>query len=143
MTPHLEYRRLGATDTDRQSAYRQLFKTRLPEKTLTEIRVATNKAWALGSDRFKRRIEKQLERRASPQSRGGEIPSTGENQSSLTLGSPHIFPRLTPPAQAHRAIARRPQMAIPSIVHRGVARTPTQAKPPSVELAGWRVPVVR
>ena len=75
VTPHLEYRRLGATDTDRQSAYRQLFKTRLPEKTLTEIRVATNKAWALGSDRFKRRIEKQLERRASPQSRGGDRKS--------------------------------------------------------------------
>ena len=29
---------------------------------MAEIREATNKAWVLGDDRFKRRIQKQLER---------------------------------------------------------------------------------
>ena len=45
LTPHREYKRLGKTDEERQSAYRQLFRARIPEKTLADIREATNKAW--------------------------------------------------------------------------------------------------
>ncbi|MDN5882518.1 MAG: hypothetical protein L0H37_09120, partial [Nitrosospira sp.] len=36
-----------------------------------DIREATNKALALGDERFKRKLEKQLQRRASPRSPGG------------------------------------------------------------------------
>ena len=54
--PHVEYVRLGKTDEDRLSAYRQLFKHRIAENSLDEIREATNKAWVLGGDRFKARI---------------------------------------------------------------------------------------
>lgn len=73
--PHLEYRRLGQTPEARQSAYRQLFRTRIAEKTLEDIRHATNKAWVLGDDRFKRHIEQQLERRVAPSARGGDHKS--------------------------------------------------------------------
>lgn len=75
VTPHELYRRLGRTPEERQAAYRQLFRQHLGEKTLADIREATNKAWVLGSDRFKQRIQKQLQRRAQPKSRGGDHKS--------------------------------------------------------------------
>lgn len=73
--PHPEYLRLGKTDEARQAAYRQLFKHHIAESSLAEIREATNKAWALGSDRFKQRIQKQLERRVQPSAKGGDRKS--------------------------------------------------------------------
>ena len=75
VTPHPEYRRLGKSDEERQAAYRQLFKSHIPEGVVTDIREATNKAWVLGDDRFKQRIQKQLERRVEPKSRGGDRKS--------------------------------------------------------------------
>lgn len=75
ITPHLEYKRLGKTDEERQAAYRQLFKAHIPEISLNEIRDATNKAWALGNDRFKQRIQKQLERRVEANEKGGDRKS--------------------------------------------------------------------
>jgi putative transposase len=75
VTPHIEYLRLDKTDEARQAAYRQLFKHRIPESGLEEIREATNKAWVLGNDRFKQRIQKQLERRVEPSARGGDRKS--------------------------------------------------------------------
>ena len=44
VTPHAEYLRLGSLPEERQKAYRALFKTRIGDKTLMEIREATNKA---------------------------------------------------------------------------------------------------
>ena len=75
LTAHVEYRRLGKTDDERQAAYRQLFKHHIPESSINEIREATNKAWVLGNDRFKQRIQKQLERRVAPAARGGDRKS--------------------------------------------------------------------
>ena len=72
ITPHNEYVRLGTNDITRQSAYRQLFAQCIPEKTLDEIRTATNKAWVLGSDVFKSQIEQKLKRAVSPRARGGD-----------------------------------------------------------------------
>jgi putative transposase len=90
ITPHLEYRRLGANAPTRQSAYRQLFKTHLPEKTAEAIREATNKAWVLGHDRFKDRVEKQLERRAAPRARGGDRKSGKyRQQAKINRVGPH------------------------------------------------------
>lgn len=71
VTAHQEYQRLGKTDDERRAAYRALFRTGIEKKTLDEIRHATNKAWVLGGERFKRRIEAQLKRRAEPKARGG------------------------------------------------------------------------
>jgi hypothetical protein len=44
----------------------------MPDYTLEEICDAINKAWILGEDRFKKRIEEQTGRRVSPKSRGGD-----------------------------------------------------------------------
>ena len=75
VTPHQEYRRLGKTDEERQAAYRQLFKSHISEGMVSEIREATNKAWVLGNDRFKQRIQQNLERRVEPKSKGGDRKS--------------------------------------------------------------------
>lgn len=73
--PQLEYRRLGKTDEERQFAYRQLFRHPVSESSVAEIREATNKAWVLGNERFRQRIQQQLERRVEPSARGGDRKS--------------------------------------------------------------------
>lgn len=80
VTPHPEYRRLGRLANERQSAYRALFKTRIAERTLEDIRQATNKAWVLGSNRFQQQIERKLGRRAAPLARGGDRKSVAYQQ---------------------------------------------------------------
>ena len=75
VAPHLEYRRLGKTDHERQAVYRLLFKHHISENCITEIREATNKAWVLGNDRFKKRMQQQLERRVEPKAKGGDRKS--------------------------------------------------------------------
>lgn len=75
VSPHPEYLRMGKTEEARQAAYRQLFKYHVAENTMDEIREATNKAWVLGNDRFKKRIQKQLERRVEPNAKGGDRKS--------------------------------------------------------------------
>lgn len=81
VTPHREYQRLGKSDEERQSAYRQLFRAHISEMTLAEIREATNKAWVLGSERFKRRMEKKLDRQTVSSGRGGDRKSAAYRHS--------------------------------------------------------------
>ena len=80
VTPHAEYTNLGKTPEERQSAYRALFKARIADKTLTEIREATNRAWVLGSSHFKEQIGRQLNRRAVPLAKGGDRKSEAFNK---------------------------------------------------------------
>lgn len=75
ITPHGEYLALGKRTGDRQEAYRALLKSHLAERTLSEIREATNKAWVLGSSHFEEQIERQLNRRAIPLAKGGDRKS--------------------------------------------------------------------
>lgn len=75
LTAQREYRKLGKSPAERQAAYRQLFRARIAERSLAEIREATNKAWVLGDERFKRRVGEQLNRRAAPCARGGDRKS--------------------------------------------------------------------
>ena len=49
LMPHLLYRRLGKTAEERQTAYRALFRGRMPERDLAAIREASNKRWGAGS----------------------------------------------------------------------------------------------
>ncbi len=70
VTPHSLYRRLGRHTDARQSAYRQLFRSQLAKADVDAIREATNKAWVLGNNRFRERIEALSGRRASQQARG-------------------------------------------------------------------------
>ena len=72
VTAHRLYRQLAAQPEERQAAYRALFKAHIPEMTLAEIREATNKAWALGNDHFKQKIEQLAQRSAAPKSKGGD-----------------------------------------------------------------------
>ena len=72
---HREYRQLGKSTEQRQAAYRALFRSHISEKTLDEIRAATNKAWVLGRSYFKERIAAQINRPVSPSRRGGDRKS--------------------------------------------------------------------
>lgn len=67
---HEQYSRLGSTDEARQSAYRELFRTELNSKELTEIRSAANCGWPLRSDRFKDEIERTLKCAVRPPKMG-------------------------------------------------------------------------
>ncbi len=82
VTPHREYKRLGATAAERQSAYRQLFRTRIPAMTLEAIREATNKAWVLGGDRFKSKLAKKLSRPVVSRGQGGDRKSEAYRRSA-------------------------------------------------------------
>lgn len=75
LTPHREYQRLGKTDDERRTAYRLLFRARIEDKTLDEIREATNKAWVLGGERFGRKLAPHLDRPISRAARGGDHKS--------------------------------------------------------------------
>lgn len=65
LTPHREYLRLGRNAAERQGAYRQLFRGAIADHDLKEIRESTHKGWALGSDRFREKIEALGNRRAA------------------------------------------------------------------------------
>lgn len=66
VTPHDRYVALGPDSLRRQQAYQALFRFAIDAGTLESIRRATNTAWALGSDRFCRRLETQCKRRSVP-----------------------------------------------------------------------------
>jgi putative transposase len=88
LEPHQQYLALGSTDEDRRVAYRQLFKTITPEDELTTVRDATNKGWALGSDRFAAEIEVLSERRAVSKGRGRHADAcNGEQRVRSNLDS--------------------------------------------------------
>ncbi len=80
ITPHKLYKRLGKTEQERQQHYRSLFRTKINEKTLEEIREATNKAWVLGNERFKDKIEQLTKRQTRPKPRGGDHKSAAYRQ---------------------------------------------------------------
>jgi putative transposase len=73
--PHELYKHLGKTIEERQKAYSTLFDVKVPQRTIEEIREATNKSWVLGSDYFKKAIEDKINRPMSPQGRGGDRKS--------------------------------------------------------------------
>ncbi len=72
LTPHPIYQNLGSDSSQRQANYFALFDHQIPKQTLEEIRNATNKAWVLGNDRFKEKIETLLGRQVQPKARGGD-----------------------------------------------------------------------
>lgn len=77
LAPHELYRRLGRSAEERQSSYRQLFRGQLAKADIDAIREATNKAWALGNDRFRAKIEALAGRRATPLPKGRPSKSAG------------------------------------------------------------------
>lgn len=75
LSPHSLYVQLGETLEERLRVYRSLFRGRMPERELTAIRDATNKAWALGDDQFKAQLAAKAGRRPVPLGRGGDRKS--------------------------------------------------------------------
>lgn len=75
LSPHPIYLKLGMSPNDRQAAYRELHNEILPEKSLSEIRHATEQTWILGDERFKAQVEQQLQRKAFPSAHGGDRKS--------------------------------------------------------------------
>ncbi|WP_198262624.1 transposase [sulfur-oxidizing endosymbiont of Gigantopelta aegis] len=75
INPHSCYQGLGNNEKNRQESYQSLFKQIIPDFQLQEIRDATNKAWVLGSKKFKKQIEDQTGRCTSPSRHGGDRKS--------------------------------------------------------------------
>ena len=69
-TPHHLYTALGNTIDERSYAYRQLFRGHLSPEFLYDIREASNKGLAIGSERFKDEIERLTGRRVRLKKRG-------------------------------------------------------------------------
>lgn len=67
---HALYRALGSNAAERQAAYRALFRERLGDDFIDDLRSATNGGWALGDAAFRRRVAKAAKRRAEPLPRG-------------------------------------------------------------------------
>ena len=80
LTPHELYSQLGKTNQERQSAYRALFRGRIPDRELSVIREATNKSWALGDNHFKAQVEAKTGHRSQPFRRGGDRKSASFQQ---------------------------------------------------------------
>ena len=75
ISPHDEYLSLGETSEKRIEAYRALCEIPISQKTVDDIREATNKAWALGDESFKKNLESKLDRRIAALSKGGDHKS--------------------------------------------------------------------
>lgn len=62
---HDLYWRLGRTDLERASAYRELFNTAFDPEFVEALRAATNGGWAMGCEAFKTQIAEALQRRVA------------------------------------------------------------------------------
>jgi len=82
LVAHEIYRRLGRSEEERRSAYGDLFGVPLHAEEVASIRETTNKAWVLGDDHFRARIEAQADRRAGPlrRPRAPRSPSSASAQ---------------------------------------------------------------
>lgn len=64
--PHEQYLALGASEQERQQAYRELFRAHMEPSLIDEIRAATNGNYVLGNDRFREEVAAMVARRVSP-----------------------------------------------------------------------------
>lgn len=79
LTHHPLYQGLGRTDTERQTAYRELFRYELESEEIDKIRKATNGNFALGNSRFKEEISEMLGRRVTRGKAGRPRKTNVEN----------------------------------------------------------------
>ncbi|WP_338143915.1 transposase [Bowmanella dokdonensis] len=73
LTPHPQYLKLGKTDEERQSCYRELFRYQVEGKLLDDIRKAANKGLVLGSKRFVEEVEALTGKRLREGKRGRRV----------------------------------------------------------------------
>jgi len=72
ISSHVVYKSLGKDDGSRQSRYCGLFDNHMSKVDIDDIREATNKAWVLGNDRFKAKVEQLIDRQIQAKARGGD-----------------------------------------------------------------------
>jgi putative transposase len=70
LTPHSLYRAIGRDDTERQAAYRDLFRVQLDSSAIDDIRLALNQNQPLGNSRFYAKIEAMTGQRREAKPRG-------------------------------------------------------------------------
>jgi putative transposase len=70
VSAHDCYVALGPTAEHRRRAYRELCRVPIADDLLAEIRDATNRRWALGTQEFRTELAKSLQRRVEPAPRG-------------------------------------------------------------------------
>lgn len=70
ITDHSLYWALGNTPFDREAAYRALMEQGLVADEAAALNEATLKGWPLGSEKFKKALAKQVNRRVAPAKRG-------------------------------------------------------------------------
>lgn len=68
--PHAIYTALAATDQGRHQAYSGLFKAKIADAELSEIRASWQTGTPLGSDRFRAQVEEALSRKVGLSRRG-------------------------------------------------------------------------
>lgn len=80
LTRHPAYNGLGLDSSERTAAYLALFKERLSDENLAEIRAYLQQQRALGSSTFQRRVERELQRYAAvrPAHRPRKLPASIE-----------------------------------------------------------------
>lgn len=83
LADHPVYHALGADAPARQAAYRALFRAHLPEETILSLRAATNGGWALGDERFKRKVARIAGRRVVPLPAGRPRLAADDEQGRL------------------------------------------------------------
>ena len=71
--PHQEYLNLSRINSQRLQRYRDLFKARVEDEMLVDIRSSVNKGLALGNERFKAEIETVCGRRVRPMKMGRPV----------------------------------------------------------------------
>jgi len=77
---HPLYANLAPAPAKRQAAYCALFNTNTDEETFNDIRSALQGGWALGSDKFKKKLQKSTGLRVEPLKRGGDRRSKKFNK---------------------------------------------------------------
>lgn len=70
VTDHPLYWALGNTPFEREAAYKRLVEHGVNEEDVRALTEATLKGWALGSEKFKLKLEKQTDRRVRQAKRG-------------------------------------------------------------------------
>jgi len=75
LAPHTLYKALGKTPTERQVAYRGLFRTHIDHDAVKLIRQNTQQCTVIGKTHFQEEIERMLKRRVMKNSHGGDRKS--------------------------------------------------------------------
>ena len=80
ITDHALYWDLGNTPFQREASYKEMAERVPTSEEVLQLSDATNKGWALGSERFKADLEKQEMRRVRPAKRGRPFKSKPESE---------------------------------------------------------------